>query len=40
MNVSTDSEFIDAVASESGLLVEQSQLADSAAWSSLTCSTA
>jgi hydroxylysine kinase len=30
MNVSTDSEFIDAVASESGLLVEQSQLADSA----------
>lgn len=30
MNVSTDSEFIDAVASESGLLLEQSQLADSA----------
>ncbi|WP_461163088.1 phosphotransferase [Arthrobacter sp. R4-81] len=29
MNVSTDSEFIDAVASESGLLAEQSQLADS-----------
>jgi Ser/Thr protein kinase RdoA (MazF antagonist) len=30
MNVSTDSEFVDAVASESGLLVEHSQLADSA----------
>ena len=29
MNVSTDSEFFDAVASESGLLAEQSQLADS-----------
>lgn len=29
MNVSTDSEFIDAVASESGLLAEQSELADS-----------
>lgn len=29
MDVSTDSEFIDAVASESGLLAEQSQLADS-----------
>jgi Ser/Thr protein kinase RdoA (MazF antagonist) len=29
MNVSTDSEFIDAVASESGLLAKQSQLADS-----------
>ena len=29
MSVSTDSEFIDAVASESGLLAEQSQLADS-----------
>lgn len=29
MDVSTDSEFIDAVASESGLLEEQSQLADS-----------
>src|SRR5688572_32364538 len=29
MNVSTDSEFIDAVALESGLLAEQSQLADS-----------
>jgi hydroxylysine kinase len=30
MNVSTDSEFFDAVASESGLLAGQSQLADSA----------
>jgi len=30
MDVSTDSEFIDAVASESGLLAGQSQLADSA----------
>ena len=29
MNVSTDSEFIDAVASESGLLAKQSQLAES-----------